>query len=76
MCNQTARLDYGAGLELMRQEYMATLSELATAPGYTAIELLRLRKDLTDEYLLQRSQEHKSIASQMRDDDKVANERM
>jgi hypothetical protein len=40
------------------------------------IERLRLRKALTDEYKLQRSEERKAIASQIRDDHEVGHKRM
>jgi hypothetical protein len=55
---------------------MGALSELKTVPGYTDIERLRLRKALTDEYKLQRSEERKAIASQVRDDHEVGHKRM
>jgi hypothetical protein len=76
MWNHTHRHTYGGGLELLRQEYMGALSELKTVPGYTDIERLRLRKVLTDEYKLQRSEERKAIASQVRDDHEVGHKRM
>jgi hypothetical protein len=68
MWNQTGRLYYGAGLELLSQEYRADLSELMICPGLTKIERLRLSKELTDRYILQHTEEREAVAAQLRDD--------
>ena len=72
MSNQTNRPEYGFGLALLRQQYMADLSELMIRTGLTEIERLRLRKALVDGYLLQRAEERKAIASQLLDDHKLS----
>ena len=68
MWNQRGRPYYGAGLESLSQEYRADLSELMLRTGLTKIERLRLSKELTDRYMLQRTEEREAVAAQLRDD--------
>jgi hypothetical protein len=75
MWNQTGRLYYGAGLELLSQEYRADLLELMICPGLNKIERLRLSKALTDRYMLQRTEEREAVTAQLRDDYEASLER-
>ena len=75
MWNQTGQPYYGAGLELLSQEYRADLSELMIRTGLTKLERLRLSKELTDRYMLQRTEEREAVAAQLRDDYEAALER-
>ena len=75
MWNQTGRPHYGAGLELLSQEYRADLSELMLRIGLTKLERLRLSKEVTDRYMLQRTEEREAVAAQLRDDYEASLER-
>jgi hypothetical protein len=60
---------------VLSQEYRADLSELMIRTGLTRIERLRLSKELTDRYMLQRTEEREAVAAQLRDDYEAALER-
>lgn len=64
----TKPYDYLAGLYLLRQDYLADLSELKSASGLTDSQLDLLRTKLADEHRLRCAQEWKAISAQLRAD--------
>jgi hypothetical protein len=59
---------YIAGLVLLRQEHLATISELESADGLTKPQLDLLRTELDDEHGSRCAQEWKAIGSQIKAD--------
>ena len=60
--------DYLAGIELLRQEYLAALSELNSAGGLSKPQEDLLRAELRKDYRLHCAQERSAISSQMKAD--------
>jgi hypothetical protein len=57
-----------AGLELVRQDYLASLSELRSDGALTEPEQNHLRRELTVEHRVRCAQEWKAIIIQLRAD--------
>ena len=60
--------DYLAGIELLRQEYLAALSGLNSAGTLSKAQHDLLRAELRKEHRLHCAQERSAISSQMRAD--------
>jgi hypothetical protein len=75
MGNQSQWPNYSVGLEVLRQEYLACLSELRSSPSLSEPQLQEARKDLSDEHRLHCSQERQAIIAQSRSDRGAAWER-
>jgi hypothetical protein len=67
----TKPYDYLAGLELVRQDYLATLSELRSDGALTEPELDHLRRELAVEHRVRCAQEWKAIGTQLKSDQDV-----
>ena len=63
--------DFLAGLELVRQDYLATLSELRSEVSLTELERNLLRRELAVEHRVQCGQEWKAIIIQLKADQDV-----
>ena len=57
-----------AGLEVVRQDYLATLSELKSDDSLTELERNLLRRELAVEHRVRCAQEWKAISIQLRAD--------
>ena len=71
MKSLTKPYDYLAGLELVRQDYLATLSELRSDGALTEPELDHLRRELAVEHRVRCAQEWKAIGTQLKADQDV-----
>jgi hypothetical protein len=60
--------DYLAGIELLRQDYLAAVSELNSAGGLSEPQLDLLRVELRKEHRLHCAQEWSAVSSQMKAD--------
>ena len=60
--------DFLAGLELVRQDYLATLSELSSDDSLTELERNLLRRELAVEHRVRCAQEWKAISAQLKAD--------
>jgi hypothetical protein len=63
--------DFLAGLELVRQDYLATLSELRSDASLTELDRNLLRKELAVEHRVRCGQEWKAIIIQLKADQDV-----
>jgi hypothetical protein len=60
--------DYLAGIELLRQDYLAAVSELNSAGTLSKPQLDLLRAELRKEHRLHCAQEWRAVSSQMKAD--------
>lgn len=63
--------DFLAGLDLVRQDYLATLSELRSEGSLTELDRNRLRRQLAVEHRVRCGQEWKAIIIQLKADREV-----
>ena len=63
--------DFLVGLNLVRQDYLATLSELRSDGALTEPELDHLRRELAVEHRVRCAQEWKIISAQLKADQDV-----
>jgi hypothetical protein len=63
--------DFLAGLDLVRQDYLATLSELRSDASLTELERNLLRRELAVEHRVHCGQEWKAIIIQLKADQDV-----
>jgi hypothetical protein len=67
----TKSYDYLAGIDLVRQDYLSTLSELKSDGALTEPERNHLRRELAVEHRVRCAQEWKVIIAQLRADEDV-----
>jgi len=68
MKSLTKPYDFLAGMDLVRQDYLATLSELTSDGALTEPELDHLRRELAVEHRVRCAQEWKVISAQLKAD--------
>jgi hypothetical protein len=71
MENLTKSYDFLAGLDLVRQDYLATLSQLRSDDSFTELERNLLRRELDVEHRVRCGQEWKAIIIQLKADQDV-----
>ena len=71
MKSLTKPYDYLAGLELVRQDYLATLSELTSDGSLTELDRNLLRRELAVEHRVRCGQEWKAIIIHLKADQDV-----